>query len=54
MLGVLPQDEDKVPADDDNQNPPFDFFGLGQVGLSLHHPERDEDIDNLLNNNAPG
>jgi hypothetical protein len=29
MLGVLPQDEDKVPADDDNQNPPFDFFGLG-------------------------
>jgi hypothetical protein len=53
MMGAMPQDEEMLPADNDDQdspNPPFNFFGFGQEAPVVpHFQEQGDDIGNLLN-----
>jgi hypothetical protein len=46
MLGAQPRDEDQVPNEDPLHDPPFDFFGLGQlVNLPQFHANLNDDLD---------
>jgi hypothetical protein len=50
LLEVLPQDEDLVPPQLDNGQPPmFDFFGPGQPGAGpFHHQEPEDEEQELI------